>query len=83
MSSLIVNNFARYKWAIASFIDLCLFYEIRSVESFLKKGIAQKDAHRRFIEYEERRKMNVELVLKDMMITNSRSNNRKATSVLK
>ena len=55
----------------------------RSVEAFLKKGITQKDAHKRYIEYEERRKMNIELVLKDMMISNSRANNRKATSVLK
>ena len=36
----------------------------------------------RWMEYEERRKRNVETVLKDLMLANSRTNYRKATSVL-
>ena len=55
----------------------------RSMEAFLKNGITQKDAKRRHSDYEEQRKINVELVLKDMMLANTRMNNRKATSVLK
>jgi hypothetical protein len=53
------------------------------MEAFLKNGITQKDAKRRHSDYEEQRKINVELVLKDMMLANTRMNNRKATSVLK
>ena len=36
----------------------------------------------RWAEYEERRKRNVETVLKDLMTANSRTNYRKTTSVL-
>ena len=36
----------------------------------------------RWVEYEERRKRNVETVLKDLMLANSRTNYRKTTSVL-
>ena len=54
----------------------------RTVEAFLKKGITQHDAQERWAEYEERRKRNVETVLKDLMLANSRTNYRKTTSVL-
>ena len=55
----------------------------RTVEAFLKKGISQMDAQKRWQEYEERRKMNVELVLRDLMTMNTRAHHRKAASVLK
>ena len=62
---------------------MCLFALRRGIEMFLKKGVVQKDAAKRQAEYEDQRKLNVELVLKELtMNNNARSMPRKATSVL-
>ena len=55
----------------------------RSVEFYLKKGLlTQEDAQKRYISFEEQRKMDIELVLRELFSQNSRTMNRKATSVL-
>ena len=54
----------------------------RSVESFLNKGITQADANKRARDWEDRRKRNIELILKESMQANARQSTRKANSVL-
>ena len=54
----------------------------RSVDFFLKKGLTQEDSQKRYISFEEQRKMDIELVLRELFSQNSRTMNRKATSVL-
>ena len=56
--------------------------ENRSVESFLNKGITQADANKRARDWEDRRKRNIELILKESMQANARQSTRKANSVL-
>jgi len=54
----------------------------RTTESFLKKGVTQVEAEKLALEYEERRKRSIELVLKEQISNNARLSTRKATSVL-
>jgi len=54
----------------------------RSVEAFLSKGITAVDADRRYQEYEESRKRNIELILKESLSANARNSNRKAHSTM-
>ena len=67
------------------FVSMCLssLSTCRSVDSFLKKGLTQADAQKRWEVYEVRRKTEVELVLREVYSNNARSNNRNNSSFLK
>ena len=55
----------------------------RAVDSFLKKGIGMQEAQKRQQVYEEHRKLNIDMLLREFASEKSRMLNRKANSVLK
>ena len=55
----------------------------RAVDSFMKKGINMQEAQKRQRVYEEHRKLNIDMLLREIALEKSRLHNRKANSVLK